>query len=148
MNATKKIVNLNADIIIRNIKLYLLSNTEMDSSVQKIYDKLEGIFSNLDMYKPESTSVNANFLTLFSKVNGGHHLMINEAQKLIYVDNKIKDRINSYDIRVQKLPTLIDWFIKNKFEYVRTLDYLVTYSDINTNGILEIFNRYRFKKIK
>lgn len=101
-----------AEQIIRNIKLHILGDIELDNKEHLIFACLEEQLSDLDKYISDTKSV-----TFYSKLNGGHHLMYQNNLGNIYIDKTIYNYIkDSFDLNDSIMKYILQWYFKYKFD--------------------------------
>lgn len=135
--------------IIRNIKLHLLGDLELDKKQSLIFNTLEREFSNVNKYI--SYNKDDKHMSFYSKTNGGHYIMINSSTKALYFNKVVLEDIkNECDLNNTDVVFIIQWYLNFKFNIVYELDYIKirTQSYLNNSQYRKLFDIGKFKKVK
>lgn len=118
--------NINSDIIIRNIKLYIISDGDiLLKGVKKdLYNDIEKHFSNLMIGYDSDYSKSMKFIKTYGSVRS--IIMVDKYDKTsynIFINIRIfNSLIVKYDINPIILKSVILWYLKSNYKFFENYD--------------------------
>lgn len=134
-------MNLTANQIIRNIKLYELSGMELDKLFKRLYNVLKSDFTNLNIYKVNSHDKYVRAFSFYGNNKEDIIFMYDNGSKLLFVNYLTYKKL---EMSEDDACDLIHEYLKNDID-IDEVVILSDYGNLKYTNYLEFWKSFGYK---